>query len=404
MQRSKLDKFILKTDYSRRYPDPLNKTTEGDPYNIEHHVLLCKAIDVPSGISKEPNPREQKIDVGIYKDIQESLEDSGDLTFHLKNKGITVLAHHVEYSEDKRVVTVYLDEDEGIVDGGHTYEIILNAQSQSKCPEDQYVRFEIITGVPRNMRIDITRGLNTAVQVQEASLANLDDRFDWIKETLEDMPYADQIAYKQNERKPVDIRDIIGYLTLFNIEHEAFKNGKHPKEAYVSKAKCLQLYLADQKSYEMLKPLLKDILYLHDYIHIRAREIYNADKGGRAGAMKGVFEHKDEKNRKNFPFLFINEERKDKLYDGALFPIFGAMRFLVQKKPGEDVYSWKLESFEKVKSFFDKIAANMIATTYNTSVNYGRKPNAIGKDDNHWDNLYKTVALAYLQRNNSKLF
>jgi len=399
MAKSKLNKFILKSDYSRRYPDPLNKTEEGDPYNIEHHILLCRAIDVPSGISKDPNPRDQRIDVGIYKDIQDSLEDSGDPTFHLKNKGITVLAHHVDYSDDKRVATIYLDQDEGIVDGGHTYEIIFDAQSNGKCPEEQYVKFEIITGVPINMRVDITRGLNTAVQVQEASLANLDDRFNWIKETLADTPYAEQIAYKQNEKKPVDIREIIGYLTLFNVELGEFKNGKHPKEAYVSKAKCLQLYLDNQESYEMLQPLLKDILYLHDYIHFKAKDIYNAEKGGKGGAMKGVFEHKNEKSRKSFQFIFMSSEGKDKLYDGALYPIFGALRFLVEKRQSDNFYSWKLKSFEEVKLFFDKIAANMIATTYNTSLIYGRKPNAIGKDDNHWDNLYKTVALAYLQRN-----
>ncbi len=39
----------------------------------------------------------------------------------------------------------------------------------------------------------------------------------------------------------------------------------------------------------------------------------------------------------------------------------------------------------------------MIETTNKTRVTYGRKPNSVGKDDNHWDNLYKTVALAYLQ-------
>jgi hypothetical protein len=39
----------------------------------------------------------------------------------------------------------------------------------------------------------------------------------------------------------------------------------------------------------------------------------------------------------------------------------------------------------------------MLATTYNTSLTYGRKPNAIEKDDNHWNMLYKTVALAFLQ-------
>lgn len=394
MVSQKLNKVILKADYSRRFPDPLNNLREGDPYNIEHHILLCKAIDIPSGISKKPNPREQRIDWGIYKDVQVSLEDTSDLSFHLKNKGITMLAHKVEYSQDKRVITVYIDENDGIADGGHTYEIILNAQSKGSCADGQYVKFEIITGVPSSMMVDITGGLNTAVQVQDASLANLEGKFEWIKETIKGMPYRNKISFKQNEKKDVDIRDIIAFLTLFNVENKEL-NGRHPKEAYTSKAASLKLYRNDQKSFEMLKPILKDILYLHDYIQMKAKVFYNEEKGGKAGRMKGLFDHK---KRAKFLFIFTGEESHYKLYDGALYPIFGAMRFLVEKKPGAKNYSWKLDSFKKVLSFFDKVAADMIETTYKTSLIYGRKPNPIGKDDNHWDNLYKTVALAYLQK------
>ncbi|OGX18436.1 MAG: hypothetical protein A3K83_03280, partial [Omnitrophica WOR_2 bacterium RBG_13_44_8b] len=317
---------------------------------------------------------------------------SSDLTFHLKNKGITVLAHSVEYSADKRYVTVYLNEDNGIVDGAHTYEIVLKAKNEDNCPGGQYVKFEIITGIPLDKAVDITRGLNTAVQVQEASLANLQHKFDWIKETIEGEPYAGKVAYKQNEKKDFDIRDLIGLLTLFNVEHPELK-GKNPKEAYVSKAKCLKLYQNNQKSYEMLKSILKDILYLHDYIHINSRKLYNEKKGGKAGAMKGVFEQKE---KGNFKFIFINSENKYKLFSGTLYPILGAMRFLVEKKEGDDAYTWKFKTFKEVISFFDKIAPDMIASTYDQSITYGRKPNAVGKDNNHWDNLYKTVALAYL--------
>jgi len=207
------------------------------------------------------------------------------------------------------------------------------------------------------------------------------------------MPYKDKIAFKQNERKDFDIRDIIAFLTLFNVENRELK-GRHPKEAYTSKAACLKLYKNDQKSYEMLRPILKDILYLHDYIHIRSREVYNEKTRGRAGAMKGVFESRD---RKPFRFVFTGEERKFKLFSGALYPMFGAMRFLVEKKSGAKYYSWKLDSFDQVKAFFDIVAADMVQTTYNTSLIYGGKPNPIGKDDNHWANLYKTVALQFLE-------
>lgn len=392
-----LNKVIIKSEYSRNYPDPLNKNLEGDKLDIEHHILVSRSIDVPSGISKAPNPREQRIDRGIYKKVKESLESSDDLSFHLKNKGITILAHQVEYSADKRVATVYLGEGEGIADGGHTYEIILKTQSEGTCPEGQYVKFEVITGVPQEMAVDITGGLNTAVQVEDASLLNLEGEFEWVKEALRKTKYADRISYKQNQEGEFDIREILGLMTLFNINK--FPHPQHPKDAYISKAKCLDLYKADPSSFKMLKPLLKDILYLHDYVHIQSKERYNAEKGGKAGAMIGVYAMK---KRGEYEFIFMDEKKPYRLYDGALYPMLGAMRFLVEQKSGEDVYSWKLKSFEEVKSFFNKIAPELVATTYNTSLIYGRKPNPIGKDENHWDNLYKTVALHFMTKYSQK--
>jgi hypothetical protein len=400
--KKNLNKVIIKSEYSRYYPDPLNQNLEGDPLNIEHHILVSRAIDVPSGISKSPNPREQDTDRGIYNKVKESLENTDDLSFHLKNKGITILAHKVEYNEGKKVATIYLNEGEGIADGAHTYEIILAAQSNGTCPEKQYAKFEVITGVPQNMFVDITGGLNTAVQVEKASLLNLEGRFDWVKEAIKKESYAEQISYKQNEEGTFDIREILGIMTLFNVKK--FQYPQHPKDAYVSKAKCLDLYEADPDSFKMLRPLLKDILYLHDYVHIMSRKRRNEIQGGRTAGMTGVYATK---KRGNYEFIFMGNKEANqladgkldaKLYDGALYPMLGAMRCLVEQKPGEKVYSWKLKSFDEVKSFFDEIAPELVNITYNTSLIYGRKPNPIGKDENHWDNLYKTVENVFLRR------
>ncbi|MBU1864699.1 MAG: AIPR family protein [Candidatus Omnitrophica bacterium] len=385
-------KISLKAEYSRKYPDPLNQRVDEDTaFNIEHHIILCKAKDIPQGISKEPNPREQRIDYGIYKDIQESLEDSEDLTFHLKNKGITILANKVDYSSDKKNIGIHLGEKGGIADGAHTYEIVLNAQRKQSCPEDQYVKFEIITGVPSEMIVDITGGLNTAVQVQQASLANLEGAFEWVKEEIKNMSYAEQVSYKQNEKKAVDIREILSFLTLFNVKH--FNGTSHPKIAYTSKASCLDLYEKDPESFKMLRPLLKDILTLHDYIHIESRKRYNQERKGAAGKMKGVYDHR---TRGKYKFVFTDQDAQDKLHAGTLYPIFGALRFLIKISDDGSSYSWKVSNFREVLHFFDSVAANLVETTYKTSLTYGRKPNAVGKDDNHWDNLYKTVALHYL--------
>lgn len=394
-----LEKAIIKAEYSRRYPDPLNKSSDGDTLNIEHHILVSRAMDVPEGISKAPNPRVQRTDKGIYKEVRASLDNTDDLSFHLKNKGITILAHHVEYGGDKKAVGLYLGEGDGIVDGAHTYQIILEAREAGTCPEGQYVKFEVLTGIPQDMGPEITGGLNTAVQVDDASLMNLEGKFDWVKEILKDTDYGEQISYKQNDEREYDIREILGLMTLFNVNKFPYTDGKQPKDAYVSKAKCLELYQGDPDSFKLLKPILKDILYLHDYVHIQSRERYNEEMGGRAAAMKGVYATK---KRGTYKYIFMGEERNYRLYDGALYPMLGAMRFLVEQKPGENVYSWKLKSFSKVKSFFDEVAPDLVATTYKTSLTYGRKPNPIGKDDNHWDNMYKTVALHFYSDYSSK--
>jgi hypothetical protein len=394
-----LEKAAIKAEYSRRYPDPLNKSSDGDPLNIDHHILVSRAIDVPVGISKAPNPRVQRTDKGIYKEVRKSLDNIDDLSFHLKNKGITILAHHVEYGTDKKTVDLYLGEGDGIVDGAHTYQIILDAQEAGTCPEGQYVKFEVLTGIPQDMGPDITGGLNTAVQVDDASLMNLEGKFDWVKDILKDTEYGDQISYKQNDEREYDIREILGLITLFNVNKFPYSDGKHPKDAYISKARCLELYQNDPASFKMLKPILKDILYLHDYVHIQSRERYNEEMRGRAAGMKGVYATK---KRGTYKYIFMGEERNYRLYDGALYPMLGAMRFLVEQKPGEKVYSWKLKSFSKVKSFFDEVAPDLLATTYKTSVTYARKPNSIGKDENHWDNMYKTVALHYYSQYSPK--
>ncbi len=397
MLNANLTKVILKSDYSRRFPDPLNNLFDME-CNIEHHILLVKAIDVPSGISLDCNPRKQKIDSGIYKDVQESLEDGGEPLFHLKNKGITMFAHKVDISEDKKVVTAYLAPGDGIADGGHTYQIILDSKSKNKCPENQYVRFEIVTGVKSENKVDIIGGLNTAVQVQEATLLNYEKEFDWFKDVIRKTPYTDKIAYMQNEKGEFDIRDIIAFLTLFNVEHPDL-NGRHPREAYVSKAACLNLYKKDDKSYKMLDPIIKDILQLHDYIHLNVGKRYNEEKKekgdrGRAHGMEGVF---DSKKKGKFKFIFSGEESEYKLFDGTFYPIFGAMRYLVEKKQGENVYSWKVSSFDEVKDIFDAAASELLTATYNVSLRYGRKPNPVGKDENHWGYLYQIVKSAYLE-------
>ncbi|OQA89353.1 MAG: AIPR protein [bacterium ADurb.Bin236] len=392
-----IKKVILKSDYTRKFPDPLNEQLYGGKYNIEHLILMSKAIDIPADIPMDANVRVQNINKVVYREVRKSLDDDNDLTFHLKNKGITILAQKVEFIHDKKVAEVTFIEGDGIVDGGHTHRVITEAIKAGTCPQNQYVKIEIITGVPNGLRVEIASGLNTTVKVEQKSLANHEGKFNWIKETLQGESYASRIAYRENEDGDCDIRDIIALLNIFNVD--VYKDAEHPVKAYTSKAECLKTYLSDYESesrtFEKLKPLLRDILELHDYIHVKARERYNEVYGGRAGAMVGLY---TEPRRNRYHLLFMNKDVDRIMYDGVLYPILGAMRYLVHQKPDENVFSWKLGSFDRVKIFFDEIAPEMVALTYNLSKNYGLKPNPVGKDIGHWNGLYRTVGMHFLEK------
>ena len=384
----------LVAPYARRVPDPILR-------GAERHILFVRAVDVPD-LPKDPNPREQKIDRLIYRDIAKHLrnEEGTPNTFHLKNKGITLIADEVRRSKDDRdVYEVSFDENHGIVDGGHTYEILrhnreaieeLNTADGDDSEIEQYVKLEIVTGLSPELVPEIARGLNTAVQVQEMSLADLRDDFDWIKETIAGEPYASEIAFRENEQRMYDARDLIVLLDLFNISDFPNQKGDYPVRAFSTKAQVLNSYLEDRKSsegrkYRMLQPILKDILMLHDTISFEARNLHNK-AGGRAGNLA----YMEGRKRGMYPFPFIGREGPYRLRKGALFPMLGAFRWMVVEGP--DGRAQWTGGFEKVLELWREVGAELMKATQETSEERDRNPNAIGKSRNHWATLHSTVA------------
>ncbi len=90
-----------------------------------------RAEDVPEGLPRGTNPRSARIDRGIYKDVKLSLlnENGSANTFHLKNKGITVLAEDVKLLKGG-LFEVQIQSDQGVVDGGHTYDVALSSKGE----------------------------------------------------------------------------------------------------------------------------------------------------------------------------------------------------------------------------------------------------------------------------------
>jgi hypothetical protein len=382
----------FKVRFARRMPDPIfNQPKE----TVERHIFMCAVEELPTGLPKDPNPRRQNTDRRIYRTIGEHLlnREGTPNTFHLKNKGITLLAEEVRKLTEE-LYEVRFVEGQGIVDGAHSYELILQHLDEIKevnSGEDeaiqQFIKVEILTGIDRGLVAEIAGGLNTAIQVQQMSLANLDGKFEWIKNLLDTEPYSKDIAYREGEIEAIyDVRDILVLLELFNITDFPNEGNAYPTRAYTSKEAVLDNYLNKPSNYERLAPILKDILKLHDIIHIEAGDLYNK-AGGRAGKL--AFMEKRERGQYKFPF--IGKQGNIRLTRGALFPMLGAFRWMVRIDPDTDNIGWR-GGFTEVYLLWKHVGGELMQATKETSDELGRNPTAIGKSRNHWGNLHNLVA------------
>ena len=105
-------------------------------------------------------------------------------------------------------------------------------QSSRKCHNDHLQQWlahrfiKVMTRSDPERMAGISGGLNTSQQVNLKSLENLREHFDELKKTLKDETYSDQIAYKMNEDSPVDVREILYYLAVFDCSE--YNEKKHP--------------------------------------------------------------------------------------------------------------------------------------------------------------------------------
>jgi hypothetical protein len=278
----------------------------------------------------------------------------------------------------------------GVVDGGHTYKVITG--HQAAITEPRFVTLEIMTGVEDDFEA-IAGARNTSVQVKEKSLAELEGKLDVIKDAIKHLPFAGDVAYKENEDKAIDVQDVIAVLTIFHND----RNSSHPVYTYSSKGRTLQVYLEDVNGYKKLAPVSKEIFKLHDHIKRTFPELYK-DSGGRPGALKEIG-YKNGKLR--WPLYFspkVDGDFERTAYDvpsGFVYPILGALRFLLETDNSTGNYKWKTDP---VKLYDKYIGEKLVELTIDASSELGRNPMAVGKSSRHWEGLYNYVAATYLTK------
>lgn len=385
--------YELRAKLARRMPDPNFNKTAG----IEHYLMLVNCRDIPQDLPLEANARRPNTRKHVYKEVRESLlglhGEPG--SFHLKNKGIVIVADSVTQktgSNDEYIITLNRTR-QGILDGGHTYQLITEAQDTEDLPEDQFVFVQIRTSVPKEWIPDISQGLNTAVQVQDMSLFHLAGKFSWLKAEMDSTHYGKKIAWSENDAGELTARDIIALMFLMNIKLFPDSN-RHPNAGYEKKSEPLKEFDNDDESFRQMKPILHELLYLHDWISFMAVDFYNegAGRNGVKGRGAGLSFVKQRGERKPFVPIFMNSHKgfDARLEDAALYPILAAFRVFIEKDPATGDMRW-ISGFEAVKLAWRDLAFELMKATMHTAAEVGRSNNAIGKSRLHWDGLYQKV-------------
>lgn len=380
--------------------------------NIVKHTLLVPAHlfpkDVPSGANlRDPAGMNRQ----VYKDVKASLEGKEALpgSFDLLNLGITIIAEDLVVI-DKRSFDVLIDDDYGIANGGHTTQIIYDCQADDSIAEGQHVEVKIITGLEggdnHTLRVDIARGQNTGISVQPRSIFELDGAFESIKATVKNEEWANDIGFKESDRKDIDIRELVSALELINVTDFPIRESRHPIAAYEKWSTPLKKFGDDyeenrtcpaHRKYAAFEPLLLETLVLYDHIRRDFLRVYNDTiGGGRAGKLRIVEKAPPSKGR--FRFRYANlDEHDQRLTKGAAYPILGAFRNFVVINGQSGLAEWN-GGFENVLSSWRELAPELVAETKQSIRDIGNAPDSLGKNRNHWANLFKTVKLHVMQQ------
>jgi hypothetical protein len=382
--------FLFKPFTSRRIPDPNFKATQ----NTERHMFVMNVRDLPLDLPNDANARDPNISKKVYQEVVKNLlnlqNDIEINTFHLRNKGIIIIANSVVQKNDHEY-EVTISEGMGICDGGHTYKLISDHLILGDLPESQYVNVEIRTGIKDEWIAPIAGGLNTAVQVSAMSLRELEGNFEFIKKKI-GATVSNKIAWTENDDGVYDARDIVALMNMFSIEKPSFyplDESKHPTQSYSSKATVLEKFREKTDSFKRIEGILNDICVLHDTISYEAGQKWNEIKkaeGGKGGAGRLRWMEYDEKGRIEFPF--INKKGKTKLSNGALYPILASFRnYVTADKLGN--LQWSVP-FSQVLKTWDDVGDELLLST-SEMMGILKDPNRLGKEAVHWKSLFNIV-------------
>ena len=379
------------TKQFRAIPAPVNSSTRFGMFFVDTANVPRELWDW-----REVNPREVNRRSGVYKAICQTLTQEPG-RFHERNRGITIVAEELSFDDKRQEAVLLLNDNKahGVVDGGHTLDAILESQVQpAEGSGSAYVFMKVVVGVDADQIAEIAGGLNTSQQVDLKSLENLREHFEQLQRAVADQPYADMIAYKMNQNKPIDVREVLYYLAVFDCS--IYDEKKHPVALFGRKEGIVRRF-AEQAaspqpgdSFKILISRAPEILRLRDLIEKKALELpvgrykANTNKGTRV---------RSESNRDN-DLSFLNETVNGKIPLGWIMPMLAGFRANVHWDKPKGTFSWIVP----VEELLNACIEQLVLAIRDVHEQENSRPEYVGRNSIAWRMSYNTVSQAILER------
>lgn len=387
----------FKVEALRTLASPYRKSDKDESTFETIYYLLVDMRDLPTDIPLDVNPREPKMTTNVARSLLAAVVEP-ETDFYINNRGIIIAAKSLTFNSADSEVTIDIgnQEDEndkflyGILDGGHTYTAIMKKRNEIPADIRKFVRIEVITNVQNITRLSDAR--NTSVQVSDMALFSLDDNFDDIKDAIRNTSYADLIAYKDNENKPIHISELLRLMYAFDIDRYPDDNAA-PVQSYSGKAQVFKRYKQafETPLYKSLTKQIPTLVALYDIIERELPEKYKEYKKAqgvanpRFGSVRGI-ESLDNPAKTEF----LATSTRYSVSSGYIYPIFGAFRSLLHFAPEEGAVSWLFDPIE----IWNEVGTAIVQNTFETYTN----PQLAGKDKQLWLSNYRIVETQSLRK------
>ena len=396
----------LRTAEYRALPIPFSQAIAGQTPKLG--TCFVNVAELPSELAEwmHVNPRiprltkKSHLQGPVAKAIVETLLDEPEMMC-VRNNGIFLLVDSAAFKKEaggQGILTLKLENPElhGIVNGGHTFAAIREAAEDPDKPEpwDAMVRLHIYEGIDVGFIADIAEGMNRSLQVDDASLENLQGTFDEIKDALKGQKGEDSIAYRQGDTQDIDIQFVLTIMAMLN--HSKFPDRKtHPNKLFGQPKAVLEGFVADAKngsSYRILLPKLHDILVLSDHIQreMAARlaklKVRNSASGNRVGSKKN----------KTLPAHFSGGTIGGHVPLGWVYPVLAAFRANIDpNRWTKGKFAWLEEPATLLKDTIDE----MCEVIKQEHIENKEKPAEVGRKEAAYRGCYGIITMELARRN-----